>query len=357
MRKLKNKLQKIPDKYINRLLTGFGILSLFTFFDIETLKKIDLWGISGIANTVDSFDWPILDFFAKSYIKIIVYVLLGLLLLLRIYKSTTHPKAIIISHSSFSNDQSSHDSSIVSGYSVKEKNINLVNHMARHNIVDAIRIQDTLIEEALNDCDKSTELFYYGIAHIPLIFRAGFQVGDEGKVRLLHKYRNDQPLFKEVSSDPDNCTVMLETSTRSNTKASREMLVVIATSLPVTDEDLSIFRYDNICYELRFKMKDESMYGFDSVNSYAAMNRLRKGILNKIREDVIKRNITRIHMVLATSSDFTFYLAQSFSKNHDPEVVVYHYDRNTAVKYPWGISNILSPEDAVIYHSTSLTNN
>ena len=96
--------------------------------------------------------------------------------------------------------------------------------MARHNIVDAIRIQDTLIEEALNDCDKSTELFYYGIAHIPLIFRAGFQVGDEGKVRLLHKYRNDQPLFKEVSSDPDNCTVMLETSTRSNTKASREPL-------------------------------------------------------------------------------------------------------------------------------------
>lgn len=139
-----------------------------------------------------------------------------------------HYMAIIISHSSFSNDQSAHDSSIVSGYSVKEKDINLVNHMARHNIVDAIRIQDTLIEEALNDCDKSTELFYYGIAHIPLIFRAGFQVGDEGKVRLLHKYRNDQPLFKEVSSDPDNCTVMLETSTRSNTKASREMLVVIA---------------------------------------------------------------------------------------------------------------------------------
>ncbi len=356
-KKLRNKVQKIPDKRIRRLLAASGMLALFAFFDIETLKKIELWGISGIANTVDSVAAPILDIFENSCVKTFVYVLFGFLLLLRIYKSTIHPKTIIISHSSFSYDQSSYDPSIVSGYSVKEKDINLVNHMARHNIVDAIRIQDALIEEALNDCDKSTELFYYGIAHIPLIFRAGFQVGDEGKVRLLHKYRNDQPLFKEVSSDPDNYTVMLETSTRSYTKASREMLVVIATSLPVTDEDLSIFRYDNICYELRFKMRDESMFGFDSVNSYAAMNRLRKGILDKIREDVIKKNITRIHMVLATSSDFAFYLARCFSKNHDPEVVVYHYDRNTTVKYPWGISNILNPENAVVRHATSLSNN
>ena len=78
------------------------------------------------------------------------------------------------------------------------------------------------------------------------------------------------------------------------------------------------------------------------------MNRLRKGILDKIRETVTKENITRIHMVLAASSDFTFFLAQGFSKNHDPEVIVYHYDRNATVKYPWGISNILSPTNAVV---------
>jgi len=351
-KKLRLKVQKISDSCVNRWLAAFGILTLFALFDIETIKKIELWDISSIANTVDSFASPILDIFEDVFIKALVYALFGTTLLLRAYKSAIHPRAIIINHSSFSNAQSSYDPSIVSGYSVKEKDINLVNQMARHNTVDAIRIQDTLIEDALIDCDKSTELFYYGIAHIPLIFRAGFQVGDEGKVRLLHKYRNDQPFFKEISSDPDTYTVKLRSSTVRNNKVSSEMLVVVATSLPVASEDLAVFRSGNICCELHFEMESKSMYGFDSVDSYAAMNRLRKGILDKIRETATKKNIKRIHMVLATSSDFTFFLAQGFSKNHDPEVVAYHYDRNSNTKYPWGISNILSPANAMIFQST-----
>lgn len=356
-KKLRLTVKKISDSHLNWCLAVFGILALFARFDIETLKKIELWDISGIANTVDSFASPILDIFKNVLIKALVYAFFGITLLLRIYKSAIHPRAIIINHSSFSNAQSSYDPSIVSGYSAKEKDINLVNQMARHNTVDAIRTQDALIEEALNDCDKSTELFYYGIAHIPLIFRAGFQVGDEGKVRLLHKFRNDQPYFKEISSDPDTYAVRLKTSTVRNTKVSSEMLVVVATSLPVASEDLAIFRRSNICCELHFEMENKSMYGFDSVDSYAAMNRLRKGILDQIRETTTKKNIKRIHMVLATSSDFTFFLSQGFSKNHDPEVIVYHYDRNSSTKYPWGISNILSPANAVIRQSTPSSNN
>lgn len=355
-KKLRLKVQKVSDSRLNRWLAAFGILTLFALFDIETLKKIELWDISSIANTVDSFASPILDIFENVFIKALVYASFGITLLLKAYKSAIHPRAIIINHSSFSNAQSSYDPSIVSGYSVKEKDINLVNQMARHNTVDAIRTQDALIEEALNDCDKSTELFYYGIAHIPLIFRAGFQVGDEGKVRLLHKYRNDQPYFKEISSDPDTYTVRLRPATVRNTKVSSDMLVVVATSLPVASEDLAIFRSGNICCELHFEMENKSMYGFDSVDSYAAMNRLRKGILDKIRETATKKNIKRIHMVLAISSDFTFFLAQGFSKNHDPEVVVYHYDRNSKTKYPWGISNILSPANAVVRQAIDTPN-
>lgn len=347
-KQLRIKVQKISDSHLNWCVTASVILALFAYFDIETLKKIELWGISDIANTVDIFASPILGIFENGFIKTLVYGLFGIILLLRVYKFAIHPRAIIINHSSFSNAQSSYDPSIVSGYSVKEKDINLVNQMARHNTVDAIRTQDALIEEALNDCDKSTDLFYYGIAHIPLIFRAGFQVGDEGKVRLLHKFRNDQLFFKEISSDPDTYTVRLRSSTVRNTKVSREMLVVVATSLPVANEDLAVFRDGDLCCELHFEMENKSMYGFDSVDSYAAMSRLRKGILEKIRETATKKNIARIHMVLATSSDFTFFLAQGFSKNHDPEIVVYHYDRNSTAKYPWGISNILTPANAVV---------
>lgn len=351
MKKLRKKVQKMSDKCLNGCLAVLGILALFARFDIETLKKIELGCVSDVANTVDSFAAPFLDIFEYNLIKFLIYALFGIVLILRIYKFFIRPKAIIINHSSFSNTQSTYDPNVVSGYSVKEKEINVVDQMAHNNIVDAIRAQDTLIEEVVGDCDSNTELLYYGIAHTPLIFRAGFQVGDEGSVRLLHKYRNDQSFFREISSDPDTLSVRIEPVKVQNTKSSKEMLVVISTSLQIKPDDLLCFQCHNVCCELHFEMKEKSMYGFDSVVSYATMARLKTDILREIRENVISNGIQKIHLVLSTSSDFTFALAQGFSKNHDPEIVVYHYDRNANIKYPWGISNISAPANAVVRHT------
>lgn len=200
----------------------------------------------------------------------------------------------------------------------------------------------------LRDCDEYTELFYYGIAHIPLIFRAGFQIGDEGKVRLLHKDRNEQSVFKEISVEADNYTIELKGHYDSCNKASKEMLVVVATSFPVSSKDLEVFKNNNIGHELRFEMCNPSLYGVDSIFSYALMNRLRTGILNKMREIVSSANIEKIHLVLSTSSDFTFFLSQGFSKYHDPEIIVYQYDRSDSQKYPWGVSNKALPTSAII---------
>lgn len=145
----------------------------------------------------------------------------------------------------------------------------------------------------LRDCDEYTELFYYGIAHIPLIFRAGFQIGDEGKVRLLHKDRNEQSVFKEISAEADNYTIELKGHYDSCNKASKEMLVVVTTSFPVSSKDLEVFKNNNIGHELRFEMCNPSLYGVNSIFSYALMNRLRTGILNKMREIVSSANIEK----------------------------------------------------------------
>lgn len=348
---LREKVQKTSDNCLKWCLIVFGIVTLFAIFNVETLKKIEIGSISNIANTVDNFDVPFLDIFENTFIKSLIFALFGITLYLRIYKFLIRPRAKIIKHSSFSNAQSSYDPSIVTGYSVTEKEINVVEQMAHHNIVDAIRKQDSLIEEILNSCDPHTELVYYGIAHTPLIFRAGFQVGDEGRVRLLHKYRNEQSFFREISSDPDTFSVKMEPIKVQSTKPSKEMLVVIATSLQIKDEDLVCFQNNNYCCRLYFQPKESGMYGFDSVVSYATMERLKTDILQEIRENVTIKGVQKVHLVLSTSSDFTFSLAQGFSKNHDPEIVVYHYDRNSDTKYPWGISNIASPANAVVRHS------
>lgn len=99
---------------------------------------------------------------------------------------------------------------------------------------------------------------------------------------------------------------------------------------------------------MRFEMCNPSLYGVDSIVSYALMNRLRTGILNKMREIVSSANIEKIHLVLSTSSDFTFFLSQGFSKYHDPEIIVYQYDRSDSQKYPWGVFNKALPTSAII---------
>ena len=75
---------------------------------------------------------------------------------------------------------------------------------------------------------------------------------------------------------------------------------------------------------------------FAAIVSYALMNRLRTGILNKMREIVSSANIEKIHLVLSTSSDFYFFLSQGFSKYHDPEIIVYQYDRSDSTEISVG---------------------
>lgn len=140
-------------------------------------------------------------------------------------------------------------------------------------------------------------------------------------MRLLHKDRNEQSVFKEISAEADNYTIELKGHYDSCNKASKEMLVVVATSFPVSSKDLEVFKNNNIGHELRFEMCNPSLYGVDSIFSYALMNRLRTGILNKMLEIVSSANIEKIHLVLSTSSDFTFFLSQGFSKYHDPEII------------------------------------
>lgn len=351
-RRLRRIANKIPNGLLNTIIAVLFILVLFTIFDVETLKKIEIWDISSVANTIDGVVPSILAIFEKTAVKIAIYVLFGIACLLRIIKFAMKPKAIVLSHSSFSNAQSTYDESVVSGYSVKHEEINLVNQIADGKLVEAVRKQDSIVQRVKKNCDEFTELFYYGIAHIPLICRVGFQVGNEGKVRLLHKYRNEQTEFKEISSDRDNYSVELKkTNVVVRNSVSKEMLVVVETTFPVTEEDLKVFYDNDIGFELHFELEHSSMYGFDSIVSYDVMTRLRSSIMNTIRDAVKKNAIQKIHLVLATSSDFAFFLAQDFSRYHDPEVIAYQYDRNSSKKYPWGISNISSPENAVKYQS------
>ena len=117
--------------------------------------------------------------------------------------------------------------------------------------------------------------------------------------------------------------------------------MAISTSLPIQDYHLNIFHPKN-----KHILKFITNYiGFDSIVSYKDAEQLRTNILSTIRNAVIKYNIKRIHMVISSSVAFTFFLAQGFSQQHDPEIIVYHYEQGT---YPWGISMHQNSDKAYI---------
>ena len=50
-RKIREFVSKLPDRMLRAGLIVWGILALFAVFDIETLKKFELWGISAVSYT------------------------------------------------------------------------------------------------------------------------------------------------------------------------------------------------------------------------------------------------------------------------------------------------------------------
>lgn len=352
MKKVEKKLRRIVSRIHYKILLPTLSLSFFcvllALYDEEILKQIEVGNVAAWVKTIENLATPILSFFDFGLVKNLVVMLFASLLLLTLCKMLLRPKAIVISHSSFSNTQAPYDQKAVSNYLVAHRDINLVEKMKRRDFVDAIRTQDRLVSEITNKCDEFTQLFYYGIAHIPLIVRAGYQIGNEGRVRLFHKFRNNQSLFKEISSESDDYRTNITPHLTCRNRSADELLVVVATSLKITDEDLSILRNSNIKYELNFHIADESTYDFDVISAYDTMTRLRTVIMREIRKLVKKESITKIHLVLATSSDFAFYLAQDFSVTHDPEIITYHYEASNKAKYPWGISNKRPPSTAVV---------
>ena len=340
----------VASAILNVLITIEAVIILISIGYKSLLDNIQFGIFSEILLTYNAFveDYPYISEFVSSKSGFnTLMVALAVTFSIKVISLYIKDKLVIIKHTSFSNTLSPYNKENFKNYKVTEKKIDLSTYIDRNQIKEAIKIQDNKIKE-IKDSSKNTELIYYGISHTPLIFRAGFQIGDERNVRLLHKKRNGTSVFEEIEQSED---YRLEYKKFANylNRASKELLIVIATSLKITGESLHIFDKNNLNAIIVIGLEKDHMYSFDNMTSYAVLERTRKYILQHIRQHIQNNNIEKVHMVLSTSSAFTFYLAQGFSNNHDPEIITYHYDASSAEKYVWGISNKADAENALTY--------
>ena len=219
----------------------------------------------------------------------------------------------------------------------------LANDYQKYNtIVEKI---DNISREFMES--KEYKFFAYGgIMHTPLILRLGYQLGDETYFKLFHKKRNES-YFKLLKDKNVYIGNYPEMKIEKELKESNELVVSIATTFKIKREQLKQFDIDKNNY-IKFETANK---GYDVIESEEQVNQYKKIIFEEIREVCRDKKIKLIHLCISSSVAFTFALGQGFSKNYDPEVIIYNYEKQ---EYAWGLKLFERSENSIIIPQKSL---
>ena len=312
-----------------------GIMLVISFGGDSLLKKIEVGEVSAWTNTIENILTE--EGIAKlSELRFLIAFIMVVAIALYFYK----PRITVICHTSFSPVIESISKEFCRDYYVKNKKITLDECMKKQDIGNAIVQQDSTVQELISN--NRRELGYLGIAHTPLIFRMGYLIGDQKNLHIFHKKRTNSSMFEEWSEKNDGLGITLKAIEEKNkTCKSDEMYVAIGTTFPIKITEIeSIAGKDK-----HIMVMQTTNQGFDVINNYGQAEVLREQILSLIRDKEKDYNIRKLHLMISSSVGFTFFLGTAFSPQHDPEIIVYHYENG---RYTWGINMSKKGAEAVV---------
>lgn len=276
-----------------------------------------------------------------SYFRYLIIILLtliwGCIVYFRIKDNKKLKSSIfILGHSTLGKTQFKLSDELSREYDASIIEIDYTDHMNKigtnyENINSIVCIQDSDINKFKSNINDNDEFGYMGIAHTPLILRAGYKIGDETRFSVFHKKRKNA-FYEALNSNKSYSKMQVEKIDIKD--GFDELIVAISTTFLISDDQLEVLQPKGKSI-LKFKSDD---MGFDIIISNNQIDEYIDYILKKLRDVVKENNINKIHMVISSSVAFTFALGQAFSSNYDPEIIIYHYQRNSLVMYPWGIS-------------------
>jgi len=316
-------LNKIP-KAVWGTLTLFSLVLTLIGFKFQNIEKIHLGPFADFYETIIGI-WPDATKVLPGF-KIPCIITTVLFLVLFLYRRRYY----LISMRSFSHDLGDVEvGDSKKGCVVLEKKIDITNEFNQHKIKQAVIKMDHEIEE-FNRIRGDSLVGFYGIAHTPLLFHAGFLIGDQSNVILFHKSRSDYSKFTEWSNDAGGFRIKSPQELNADVH-SDELIVAISTTFEI--------KYDEMV-DLHPQNKHVIMFtannlGFDVIRNYVDAEAAKDTIYTEIRDISKKYGIKKIHFLIASSVAFTFLLGMGYSKQHDPAAIVYHYQQP---HYPWGVS-------------------
>ena len=272
-------------------------------------------------------------------------VLTGLSFFIWIYRKSFY----LVSLKSFSHDLADADiDNIKEEYRVISVNIDISDAINYQSLNYAITKFDKECETAIKNRSNSPAGFY-GIAHTPFIFRMGYRFGDQSNFKLYHKARSNDSIFKEWSDQKGSFIIIPPIELNKNV-VSDELIVEVSTTFEIKESEIADLKPANK-HIVIFK---GNILKFDAITSYVDAQNAREVILVTMRSLVKQYDIRKIHMVISSSAAFTFFLGMAYSKQHDPECIVYHYEMP---HYPWGLSIKLPTETCFVDNAVDVQEN
>lgn len=311
--------------------------TVVSYMGTDALKNIPIIK-SAYYDTIVANCPQFVDFLSADIGKAVFSITLLAVCICYLFRGLYRPFATLIAHSTMGHDLSVLYEPLKKSFWFMRKCIGAQlpsKNASEDQIVTAICEQDESFKQIKEENWCST-VFYYGVAHTPLVFRLGYQWGQTRRIRFLHRFREteDRQEFQELPPYVEEKMAFLHSDRLDeldfNSK-SKHMLVSIATTYPITEEDLSCIDPSNTMS--RYDIQVDLM-GFDFFNSYQKIHSYADRIIDDLRVRVKEQGIETIHLVISSSVPFTFYLAQHMNTHQFPKIIVYHFDCG---KYTWGI--------------------
>lgn len=230
-------------------------------------------------------------------------------------------------------------------YKVVPVSIDISDEIQNQNMQKAITAFDKECEKAIK-IRENLPAGFYGIAHTPFVFRFGYTIGDQSNIKLYHKARSNDSVFKEWSDQKGSFNIIPPIELNKNV-VSDELIVEVSTTFDIKESEIADLKPEDK-HIVIFK---GNILNFDAITSYVDAQNAREEIMATMRSLVKQYDIRKIHMVISSSVAFTFFLGMAYSKQHDPECIVYHYEMP---HYPWGLSIKSQTEDCFIENDSNI---
>lgn len=212
------------------------------------------------------------------------------------------------------------------------------------NPLEAIKRQLSTLQDIDKEIQKQPDTFigYYGIAHIPLVFLAGYQLNKRQKVYLFdHNREKEEWLCLQTNGEfPE---IQFEGMPLQLNYSEDDVVLKMSISYPVLDKDtVDIVPKPGKSIHLFLNQpKIDSIRYKNQLEQYTSCFR---DTLDAIHNNL--PNVKRIHLFYAGPVPLAFRCGQLISPTIHPKVLIYNYYSQDTPRYKWGLHVPLNLSDS-----------